>query len=79
MANTLYKITNNEVIVPQHKSKSEFFGMFRNLIVEKYNAVNEWFGIEGAASDRVWFYGTISLAIFLLSFTYLVSGLAFGF
>lgn len=79
MANTLYKITNNEVIVPQHKSKSEFFGMFRNLVAKKYNAVNEWFGIEGAASDRVWFYGTISLAIFLLSFTYLVSGLAFGF
>lgn len=79
MANTLYKITNNEVIVPQHKSKSEFFGMFRNLVAKKYNEVNEWFGIEGAASDRVWFYGTISLAIFLLSFTYLVSGLAFGF
>lgn len=79
MANTLYKITNNEVIVPQHKSKSEFFGMFRNFVTKKYNAVNDWFGIEGAASDRVWFYGTISLAIFLLSFAYLVSGLAFGF
>ncbi|WP_312498090.1 hypothetical protein [Bacillus luti] len=79
MANTLYKITNNEVIVPQHKSKSEFFGMFRNFITKKYNSVNEWFGIDGDASDRVWFYGTISLAIFLLSFTYLVSGLAFGF
>ncbi|GAB6425852.1 TPA: hypothetical protein ACOQ4I_003415 [Bacillus cereus] len=79
MANTLYKITNNEVIVPQHKSKSEFFGMFRNYMVAKYNAVNEWFGIDGAASDRVWFYGTISLSIFLLSFTYLVSGLVFGF
>lgn len=79
MANTLYKITNNEVIVPQHKSKSEFFGMFRDLIAKKYNSVNEWFGIDGDVSDRVWFYGTISLAIFLLSFTYLVSGLFFGF
>lgn len=79
MANTLFKITNNEVIVPQRKVKSEFFGMFRSFVTGKYNAVNEWFGINGAASDRIWFYGTISLAIFLLSFTYLVSGLAFGF
>lgn len=79
MANTLFKITNNEVIVPQPKSKSEFFGMFCDFIVKKYNAVNEWFGIDGAASDRAWFYGTISLAIFLLIFTYLVSGLSFGF
>ncbi|EOO65519.1 hypothetical protein ACQVPJ_26205 [Bacillus mycoides] len=79
MANTLYKITNNEVIVTQHKSKSEFFGMLRDLVSDKYHAVNEWFGIDGATSDRVWFYGTISLAIFLLTFTYLVSGLAFGF
>ncbi|HDR5274866.1 MULTISPECIES: hypothetical protein [Bacillus cereus group] len=79
MANTLYKITNNELIVPQRKSKSEFFGMFRSFITKKYNAINEWFGIDGASSDRVWFYGTITLAIFLLSFAYLVSGFAFGF
>lgn len=79
MTNTLFKITNNEVIVPQRKDKSEFFGMFRSFVTKKYNAVNEWFGIDGAVSDRIWFFGTISLAIFLLSFTYLVSGLAFGF
>ncbi|MGG4306048.1 hypothetical protein ABEW59_25275 [Bacillus wiedmannii] len=79
MANTLFKITNNEIIVPQRKDKSEFFGMFRSFVFEKYNSVNEWFGIDGAASDRAWFYGTISLAIFLLTFTYLVSGLSFGF
>lgn len=79
MANTLYKITNNEVIVPQRKDKSEFFGMFSSFLSDKYNAINEWFGIEGAASDRLWFYGTISFAIFLVTFTYLVSGLVFGF
>ncbi|PEE20783.1 hypothetical protein CON95_27200 [Bacillus toyonensis] len=79
MANTLFKITNNEVIVPQRKDKSEFFGMFRSFVTKQYNTVNEWFGIDGATSDRIWFYGTISLAIFLLSFTYLVSGLTFGF
>ncbi|MGG1340160.1 hypothetical protein ABE244_06180 [Bacillus toyonensis] len=79
MANTLFKITNNEVIVPQRKDKSEFFGMFRSFVTKQYNAVNEWFGIDGAATDRIWFYGTICLAIFLVSFTYLVSGLAFGF
>ncbi|WP_242250243.1 hypothetical protein [Bacillus cereus group sp. BfR-BA-01324] len=79
MANTLFKITNNEIIVPQRKDKSEFFGIFRSFVFAKYSAVNEWFGIDGAASDRAWFYGTISLAIFLLIFTYLVSGLSFGF
>ncbi|MGQ7108356.1 hypothetical protein ACUN13_29455 [Bacillus cereus group sp. Bce041] len=79
MANTLYKITNNEVIVPQRKDKSEFFGMFYHFVSDKYNAVNEWFGIDEAASDRLWFYGTISFAIFLVTFTYLVSGLVFGF
>ncbi|HDX9607381.1 TPA: hypothetical protein ROY11_004519 [Bacillus cereus] len=79
MANTLYKITNNEVIVPQRKDKSEFFGMFRSFVSEKYNAVNEWFGVDGAVSDRLWFYGTISFAIFLVTFTYLVSRLVFGF
>ncbi|HHT7202552.1 MULTISPECIES: hypothetical protein [Bacillus] len=79
MANTLFKITNNEIIVPQRKDKSEFFGIFRSFVLAKYNAINEWFGIDGAASDRAWFYGTISLAIFLLIFTYLISGLSFGF
>ncbi|KAA0784336.1 hypothetical protein [Bacillus sp. BB56-3] len=79
MANTLYKITNNEVIVPQRKDKSEFFGMFRLYVSEKYHAVNEWFGVDGSVSDRLWFYGTISFAIFLVTFTYLVSGLVFGF
>ncbi|MCU5595083.1 hypothetical protein [Bacillus mobilis] len=79
MANTLFKITNNEIIVPQRKDKSEFFRIFRSFVFAKYNAVNEWFGIDGAASDRAWFYGTISLAIFLLIFTYLISGLSFGF
>ncbi|WP_313897154.1 MULTISPECIES: DUF3961 domain-containing protein [Bacillus cereus group] len=47
------------------------FGKFKNL--------NRYFGIEENVSDQIWFYGFFATSVFMMLFTYLVSGILYGF
>ncbi|OUB70087.1 hypothetical protein [Bacillus thuringiensis] len=65
MSNTLFKLTTSEPILPQARSKKELFRTIRSFFAKKYQGLNEWFGIEECKSDRIWYYGTLSLMLFL--------------
>ncbi|WP_368073894.1 DUF3961 domain-containing protein [Bacillus thuringiensis] len=41
--------------------------------------LNRYFGIEENVSDQTWFYGFFVISIFMMLFTYLFSGILFGF
>ncbi|PFS93678.1 hypothetical protein [Bacillus thuringiensis] len=73
MSNTLFKLTTSEPILPQTRSKKELFGTIRSFFAKKYQGLNEWFGIEECKSDRIWYYGTLSLMFFLPATTYIIS------
>lgn len=75
MSNTLFKLTTSEPILPQTRSKKELFGTFHSSFTKKYQELNEWFGIEECKSDRIWYYGTLSLMFFLPAATYVISKL----
>ncbi|WP_000072414.1 hypothetical protein [Bacillus thuringiensis] len=75
MSNTLFKLTTSEPILPQTHSKKELFGTIRSFFTKKYQGLNEWFGIEECKSDRIWYYGTLSLMFFLPAATYVISKL----
>ncbi|MBT2581127.1 hypothetical protein J7E43_27850 [Bacillus sp. ISL-8] len=73
MSNTLFKLTTSEPILPQTRSKKGVFGIFRSLFKKKYQQLSEWFGIAECKSDRIWYYGTLSLMFFLPAATYGIS------
>ncbi|WP_336950411.1 hypothetical protein [Bacillus cereus] len=75
MSNTLFKLTTSEPILTQTRSKKELFGTIRTFFAKKYQGLNEWFGIEECKSDRIWYYGTLSLMFFLPAATYVISKL----
>uniref|UniRef100_UPI003F4926F4 hypothetical protein n=1 Tax=Bacillus multifaciens TaxID=3068506 RepID=UPI003F4926F4 len=79
MANTLIKITTHEPILTQSKGKKELFETFRKNLKNKYRQVNEFFGIEEHASDRWWYYGTLSLMFLLPAVTFLIASGLYGF
>ncbi|MGA5662800.1 DUF3961 domain-containing protein [Bacillus bombysepticus] len=45
----------------------------------KLQKINRYFGIEENVSDQIWFYGFFAISIFMMLFTYLFSGILFGF
>ncbi|MCU4864157.1 DUF3961 domain-containing protein [Bacillus cereus] len=73
------KIKSGELILtqPHHKFKSS--KKFYSSISENYKKLNRYFGIEENVSDQIWFYGFFATSIFMMLFTYLFSGILFGF
>nr|WP_321145781.1 DUF3961 domain-containing protein [Bacillus mycoides] len=45
----------------------------------KLQKINHYFGIEENVSDQIWFYGFFATSIFMMLFTYLFSGILYGF
>ncbi|MEI7010495.1 DUF3961 domain-containing protein [Bacillus toyonensis] len=41
--------------------------------------MNRYFDIEENVSDQIWFYGFFATSIFMMFFTYLFSGILYGF
>jgi len=73
------KIKSGELILtqPHHKFKSS--KKFHSHISENYKRLNRYFGIEENVSDQIWFYGFFATSIFMMLFTYLFSGILYGF
>ncbi|OUB09027.1 hypothetical protein BK704_12510 [[Bacillus thuringiensis] serovar konkukian] len=81
MANIIFKITNNKLILTQN-TRNKRRNHARNFLYKLkkyYQNMNIWFGIEENVSDQVWFYGFFIICCTLLLFTYLISGFLFGF
>ncbi|PDZ39424.1 hypothetical protein CON18_14670 [Bacillus cereus] len=78
MANTLYKLTNSEIILSQNQSKSESFKtFFSSTLRNQYRKLNLWFGIEERLSDRIIYYGTLFLMFLIPAATYFISELLY--
>ncbi|MCU5519903.1 DUF3961 domain-containing protein [Bacillus sp. FSL L8-0199] len=73
------KITSGEPILTQPHLKFKFLKKFYLYISENYKKLNLYFGIEENVSDQIWFYGFFAISIFMMLFTYLFSGILFGF
>ncbi|MEK4678230.1 DUF3961 domain-containing protein [Bacillus sp. FSL K6-2944] len=75
----LLRIKSGESILtyPHHKLKP--LKKFYILISENYKKSNAYFGIEENISDQVLFYGFYAVCIFMLLFTYLITGTLYGF
>ncbi|COF06090.1 Uncharacterised protein [Streptococcus pneumoniae] len=79
MKQILIKITSGEPILTQPHLKFKFLKKFYLSISENYKKLNRYFGIEENVSDQIWFYGFFATSIFMMLFTYLVSGILYGF
>ncbi|MCU4943026.1 DUF3961 domain-containing protein [Bacillus cereus] len=79
MKQILIKITSGEPILTQPHLKFKFLKKFYLYISENYKKLNLYFGIEENVSDQIWFYGFFAISIFMMLFTYLFSGILFGF
>lgn len=79
MKQILIKITSGEPILTQPHLKFKFLKKFYSYISEKYKNSNRYFGIEENVSDQIWFYGFFATSIFMMLFTYLFSGILYGF
>ncbi|PET91947.1 MULTISPECIES: DUF3961 domain-containing protein [Bacillus cereus group] len=79
MKQILNKITSGELILTQPHLKFKFLKKFYLYISENYKKLNRYFGIEENVSDQIWFYGFFVISIFMMLFTYLFSGILFGF
>ncbi|PEF99449.1 DUF3961 domain-containing protein [Bacillus toyonensis] len=79
MKQILIKITSGESILTQPHHKFKFLKKFYSSISENYKKLNCYFGIEENVSDQIWFYGFFATSIFMMLFTYLFSGILFGF
>ncbi|KAB2460966.1 hypothetical protein F8160_02500 [Bacillus sp. CH126_4D] len=79
MTKPFLKIKSGELILtqPLHKFKSS--KKFYSIISENYKKLNLYFGIEENVSDQIWFYGFFATSIFMMLFTYLFSGILYGF
>ncbi|XKK24946.1 DUF3961 domain-containing protein [Bacillus sp. CB62A.1] len=71
------KIKSGELIYTPTQFKS--FKKFYSPISENYKKLNRYFGIEENVSDQIWFYGFFATSIFMMLFTYLFSGILYGF
>ncbi|KMP23664.1 MULTISPECIES: DUF3961 domain-containing protein [Bacillus] len=79
MKQILIKITSGEPILTQPQLKFKFLKKFYSSISENYKKLNRYFGIEENVSDQIWFYGFFATSIFMMLFTYLFSGILYGF
>ncbi|MDA2637861.1 DUF3961 domain-containing protein [Bacillus cereus] len=79
MKQPLIKITSGEPILTQPHLKTKFHKKFHTFISENYKNLNAYFGIEENISDQIWFYGFFIVSISMLLFTYLISGIMYGF
>ena len=79
MKQILIKITSGEPILTQPHLKFKFLKKFYLYISENYKNLNRYFGIEENVSDQIWFYGFSATSIFMMLFTYLFSGILYGF
>lgn len=79
MKQILIKITSGEPILTQPHLKFKFLKKFYLYISENYEKLNRYFGIEENVSDQIWFYGFFATSIFMMLFTYLFSGILYGF
>ncbi len=79
MKQILIKITSGEPILTQPHLKFKFLKKFYLYISENYEKSNRYFGIEENVSDQIWFYGFFATSIFMMLFTYLFSGILYGF
>jgi hypothetical protein len=79
MKQILIKITSGEPILTQPHLKFKFLKKFYSLISENYKKLNRYFGIEENVSNQIWFYGFFATSIFMMLFTYLFSGILYGF
>ncbi|MEB9408833.1 DUF3961 domain-containing protein [Bacillus cereus] len=79
MKQILIKITSGEPILTHPHLKFKFLKKFYLFISENYKNLNRYFGIEENVSDQIWFYGFFANLIFMMIFTYLFSGILFGF
>ncbi|AZJ24808.1 hypothetical protein CT694_35625 (plasmid) [Bacillus wiedmannii bv. thuringiensis] len=79
MKQILIKITSGEPILTQPHLKFKFLKKFYLSISENYKNSNRYFGIEENVSDQIWFYGFFATSIFMMLFTYLFSGILYGF
>ncbi len=79
MKQILNKITSGELILTQPHLKFKFLKKFYLYISENSKKLNRYFGIEENVSDQIWFYGFFVISIFMMLFTYLFSGILFGF
>lgn len=79
MKQILIKITSGEPILTQPHLKFKFLKKFYLYISENYEKLNRYFGIEENVSDQIWFYGFFVTSIFMMLFTYLFSGILYGF
>jgi len=73
------KIKSGELILTQPHHKFKFFKKFYFNISENYKKLNHYFSIEENVSDQIWFYGFFATSIFMMLFTYLFSGILYGF
>ncbi|MGE6592484.1 DUF3961 domain-containing protein [Bacillus mycoides] len=79
MKQILIKITSGEPILTQPHLKFKFLKKFYSPISENYKKLNRYFGIEENVSDQIWFYGFFATSIFMMLFTYVFSGILYGF
>lgn len=79
MKQPFIKITSGESILTQPHQKTKSFKKIRPLISENYKKLNIYFGIEENFSDQIWFYGFFGVSISMILFTYVLSGVMYGF
>lgn len=63
MANTLYKITTSEPILPQI-NETKNLSLYTKL-KQSYRKMNRFFGIEESTKDQKWYYGTLLVMMFI--------------
>ncbi|QWH64263.1 hypothetical protein EXW39_29935 (plasmid) [Bacillus mycoides] len=79
MKQILVKITSGEPSLTQPHLKFKFLKKFYSYISENLKKLKRYFGIEENVSDQIWFYGFFATSIFMMLFTYLFSGILYGF
>lgn len=74
------RISNRNTVksLKQTKNKSSF-DAYKIYFKKCFESMNDWLGIDGCINSQIWFYGTFGLSIFMLTFTYIISGILYGF
>ncbi|EOP32272.1 hypothetical protein [Bacillus cereus] len=79
--NNVIRINNRSIVAPKQKvirNKNNSVAM-KKVLRQRFERMNYWLGIDGCINSQIWFYGTFGLATFMLTFTYIISGILFGF
>ncbi len=78
MSNAL-KIKNGESIITHSELPQKESQTTKNMILTKYHALCEWFGIDGCKESQLYFFGTFLAPIILFTITYVMGGVYYGF